>query len=279
MGPIKLLKLATLVWAICSIVALLLLAFLPQANVRSFIDENDIPTGAFALLALAWFTVPIVANEGMRTMWQRRREVILAHLDQALRLSLPLPEMLHAAADSERGTRRLRLLSLRYHLQHGESLADAIRKSVPEIPPETVRAIHAGEQAGRLPQTMARLVARAMPVPGQPPRIDRIYRSYAMILTVLLGVILITILSISVLPKLHSISRSFGLTLPWTTLLVESAYNSGVPFYIIGAPLLLLIACWPRASRDFLLNCIPIVRDAARNRHWPTCAPLSATHY
>src|SRR4051812_12338639 len=70
----------------------------------------------------------------MITMVRRRRgAAVIAYLEQAVRLNLPLPRMLAAARRSEGGVLGERLGSLQKLLEGGTTLGTALRIAVPEM--------------------------------------------------------------------------------------------------------------------------------------------------
>ncbi len=87
------------------------------------------------------------------------REVLL-RLHDTVAMNLPLPQGLIAMANGEKGKLRRRLRTLAAACARGTPLAQALKKSVPEIGPRDLGLIQASDRTGRLGPTLARMAAR-----------------------------------------------------------------------------------------------------------------------
>jgi len=194
-----------------------------------------------------------------------RAGLILEYIDQAVRLNLPLAPMMLAAADSENGVTRRRLMRLHDHLERGEPLADAVRHAVPEIRGTTVQAIEAAAEIGRLPQLMRRIVRRNMPPLSSTENLDGFYRGYALLVIFFMIAGIGAMIYYVIMPKYESILKSFNAPLPVTTQWLLGFYHSYIPYYVVGV--MLLIACIPATGklRDYLLWFVPVAGSTARD--------------
>ena len=105
------------------------------------------------------------------TASRRRGIVVLSYLEQAVRLNLPLPAMLTAAAASEPpGTARL-LRHLRNDLESGTSMANALRQTAPVVGRRITGLIESAERLGQLPADIAANYPGSPPAPAE--RSDR----------------------------------------------------------------------------------------------------------
>jgi type IV pilus assembly protein PilC len=180
------------------------------------------------LLAVSWAT---------RFVRRRRTLLILSHLEKAVRLEIGLPRMILAAADSETGALRQKLLSLHDYLDRGEPVDQALAHACPEIPQPFLRAIAVGEQMGCLAHVLSGLVR------GREGRDDSpmqqgagIYWAYPVFIVAIVGLMMI-----AVIPKYQGIFRDFNTPLPGTTRLlitISTAFSTAIP--LLGLILLTL---------------------------------------
>jgi type IV pilus assembly protein PilC len=175
----------------------------------------------FNLIGLALFVAT------WRAVWlvrRRRAAAVLVYTEQAIRLNLPLPEMIAAAAASETGTLQARLMDLHTLLQYGMPLDEALAKGVPEMPNDACRNASAGLRIGRLPSILARIARRLQPDPNEIAAND-FYVIYGILL--LCAIFFITgMVFIFVMPKFRQIFRDFHIQLPWSMRLLLSVGNS-----------------------------------------------------
>ena len=261
---------AVVLWSVLSLVLLLLLAYLIGGILFPLIGA-----GVFGLLLL-------VAVVG--TMWEiaeRHRSItVLAYLEQAVRLNLPLPAMLRAAEKSERG-RTARVLSrLRVRLEQGETLRDSLAAALPSMPGRKLGLIGSAERCGRLPQMFQRLVRPRGPWIENRFGSTLYLRWYPLILVVVtIGIV--SAVNVFVIPKLAEIFTDFRLELPSSTkLLITLWHDLAIPLGLIAGGVMIaygvivLLSFAPRIiSRDPLRGLtdtlawnVPGMAGAARGR-------------
>ncbi|MEX1015314.1 MAG: type II secretion system F family protein [Phycisphaeraceae bacterium] len=176
------------------------------------------PVGALLLL--------IMLGIAARRTRQRRAMLVLGQIEQAVRLNLPLPAMLSAAAASEDGIARQRLDRLQRAIESGLPVGEAVSTTVPELSRRTVALIEAGERVGQLPATLARLAEadrRERSMSGGP---DAMFSwAYGMILVLVLMITLGGV-SIFIMPKFAYIFEDFEVALPWITEFTMTTFAS-----------------------------------------------------
>ncbi len=154
-------------------------------------------------LVFAMVILLATASAG-RIVRRRRMLLILGNLEKASQLNLPLPRMILAAAQGERGILARRLMALHDHLDRGEPLDQALVHSVPEIPTHVVRAVAAGQRMGCLPNVLSGLIRRRTGQDGPRDETFGLYRTYPVIFLAVLWVILIF-----VVPKFQGMFHDF----------------------------------------------------------------------
>ena len=175
--------------------------------------------------------VMIVSQFG-RAVRRRRATVVLGYVEQAVRLDLPLPPMIRAAAQSEGHKTGWRLLALHDELDRGQSLEQALRRSVPEVQPATLRAVGAAGRVGRLPHMLRRLAAAdqwEVTPESELTALYRIYPIFVLLVAIATGGVLIPVV---VWPKFFKILHDFHQTPPWTMRAMTRLV--GPPFGAVG---------------------------------------------
>jgi type II secretory pathway component PulF len=177
----------------------------------------------------------------IRSEARTRAAAILGYLEQAVRLNLPLPQMIWAAARSESGPVRWRLQLLHAHLDTGEPIDLAIELSVPEIPLATLNAIRGADRIGRLPHTLARL-CRIAAAPEDPSGgRDTFYCAY--LPAVLLGTANLLLLEESLLgPRLLAMLRSYHVAAPLPLRWLEMIGD--IPLLIFSLVMASVLLLW-----------------------------------
>jgi type II secretory pathway component PulF len=245
--------------------------------------------GVTPLLALASpFLILMFFPEmaGMSTRVRRQRAaVILSYLEQAVRLNLPLPGMLAAARQSEKGRTALQLSRVQTLLEQGASLETALRLETPEVSPRIVSLIGSAERMGQLPQALARIMEEERETPDDAER-SAFGRWYPLMMTlVLLGVG--SLIMVFVMPKMEEIFKDFGLRLPPITrslLSVSRMLFQGdigdIPVVLIGVVVVWVITLggmferiWTQPQElprptwvDYIAWVIPVWHGVARDR-------------
>ncbi|HEX8525090.1 MAG TPA: type II secretion system F family protein [Tepidisphaeraceae bacterium] len=188
--------------------------------------------GMVAVLVL----IPVSLRLSSRTRRQRA-SMILTYLEQAVRLNLPLPKMLWAAQQSEKGASSLRLAQLRQTLEGGVPVGAALETSAPEVPDRSVALIAAAERVGRLPHALAMLREEQRARNQTESMSIAFYRVYPGIMLMMVA-LTIWMLSVFVMPKLLSIFRDFRIQMPPITV---RTYQTA---YTVAPIVFLLVAAW-----------------------------------
>lgn len=251
MQPLKLI-LEALFWMLAAAVLLAALAVV--------LGWLTAPALGFLAIVLALALLPL----GLRMMAlirRRRAMAVLAYVDQAVRLNLPLPTMLEAAQRSEDPATAHRLEQLRRRLEDGYSLSAAVRAAVPEMDPRGAALLTAAERLGQLPHALDRLVrpwsvaagagagfgaplggvdgagsgdagAAGSDFDGTGP--GAFFRAYPFMMITVMTMSL-SVLSLNVIPKFKSVMAGFDAAMPRSTaVLIQFAQAVG-PFAIIVA--------------------------------------------
>ena len=188
-----------------------------------------------------------------RAIRRRRAMVVLAYLEQAIRANLPLSRMLIAAQASESGAICARLGSLRRQLENGASLAEALDRSLRELPRRSLGLIAAAERIGQLPQILDRLIHEDR----RRDTNDMVESAFISIypLMMCVGIFIITsMIMIFVMPKFEQIFKDFRADLPWITfLMLRFSRSAGI--YL--APVMMVAMIY-------------FVFGAIRDRFWPS---------
>src|SRR5687767_9000816 len=94
--------------------------------------------GAATVAAFTMVLLAMAALTAARALARVKRQAgqrILGYLAMSVRLNAPLPDMLEAAANAERGRVGQRLWNLAQRLRSGGSLRDALLHAAPEVTP------------------------------------------------------------------------------------------------------------------------------------------------
>jgi len=176
----------------------------------------------------------VAANRRARAM------LVLEYIEQAVRLGMPVPEMLRASALAERWPIRKRLERLAAAVEGGAPLSEAMRLNVPEMPRRAVGMVGAGSRTNSLVPTLARLVAQEREHLGRDVFRGVFQRIY-LLLTLLLVCGGIMMLAVFVLPKFEQICKDFRVELPWESRAIRlAAQTIVIPAFVVLA----LLAFW-----------------------------------
>jgi type II secretory pathway component PulF len=104
----------------------------------------------FILLTAAFY-------QGLQAARRHRSFEIISSLTLCIQQNLPLPMALQTAARSYSGAVRAALERISYWLTQGYSLAQALRKGWPQVPPDLAASVENAEQIGRLPEILEKL--------------------------------------------------------------------------------------------------------------------------
>jgi type II secretory pathway component PulF len=199
-------------------------------------------TPVAALLILVSLSV---LSRGVR---RDRDMAALNYLEQAARLNLPLPAMLHAAEISEKRQIAERLRRLRQVLEDGQPVAAALQAAAPNLAPRIVNLVFAAEHSGTLAPALHRIVQQRQPRQNVA---NHIYlRWYPVVLFVFAGGSAM-LMSIVVMPKYQALMRDFHVRTPplMTALIAISEWLA--PLASVAAAVVLLIFCGQMLSRTF----------------------------
>lgn len=203
-------------------------------------------------MIFGFILLSIVGGE-MIALRERRARMMLEIVEQAVRLNLPLPGVLEAAAKSEGKPLGRMLASLSDNLRRGTPLAVALDMSGPELPPRTLATIRAAEQLGMLRPLLPTILRRHQsPSAATPFRVQWLYA-----VMVLFAVLIATAFyAVFIHAKMVKIFEDYDLTLDtWRTDIMR-LLTALVP---LGA-VLLIGAClwwawrvfWPRGYANSL---------------------------
>jgi type IV pilus assembly protein PilC len=242
-------------------------------------DPDD--TGPVAILLMILGILLIVPIQVMNMLHRRRRQIILEYLDQAVRLNLPLPRMMTAAALSEDGALRANLMDLASGLETGQTVHDALRPVMPGVETTLIPRLAAAENIGRLDHALSRAARSARPATSEEREGAIFYGDYFLIyLTVLLCVA--QIIWVAVVPKFQSILSDFHVTPPASltyatmilmpVLMIGSAVvvSSGLLFWLMRPlwPFLRrreIFRRWARLGQEVAVK-IPLLGAFVRDR-------------
>ena len=189
------------------------------------------------LALLFFFSVRVV-----RALRRRRGIMALSYVEQAVRLNLPLPQMLQAAELSEGPTMFNRLARVRYRLVQGFSVADALSDGVPELPLRAVAAVGAAEGVGRLRQGLRRALDEQRAAAARTVGVIEAFGAYPLFMILMISLIT-SMLAIFVMPKFEQIFKDFGLALPPLSIrTIRLAASLGPVVLIVSALLALGLA-------------------------------------
>ncbi len=210
-------------------------------------------TGALSVLGfrIMIFGGPVVAllvmllmARAARVSQRRRGRSVLMHVAQAVRLNLPLPPMLHAAAAGSSTWTGERMQALAALLARGVSLGEALRHAVPEIPPAQVVRIAAAERIGRLAQVLPSITAQARRRDAGEGLESRLATSYGLVVGTAMA-LLLALLGIIIVPKFHRIFQDFDTELPWLTRMVFTVSQVySLPLLLAAATMAAGLAGW-----------------------------------
>ena len=150
-----------------------------------------------------------------------RRELIhfCFHLEQLLAAGVPPFESLAALRDATAHPRmRTAVITLLADIERGQPLSAAAARQPGVFPPATVALLHAGEQAGRLPETI-RDIGAALEHEEELANYARRIAIYPAIVASLM-LLAVTVALVHVVPELEKLFHSSGQALPLQTRLL-----------------------------------------------------------
>jgi len=219
----------------------LALAFL--ATTIALLGGGDFAAVIGVLSPLPALVVSLLTVQSRLAFRKRRAAIVLSYLEQAVRLNLPLPRFLTAAAASEDTVTGRRIIALRDRLELGWSISEAMEKAVPEMPRLAIALVAAAERTGHLPQTLDRLVRYNR----RPPRDvtdQAFFLTYPVAMTGTI-VFIVGMIMVFVIPKYEQIMKDFHMQLPPPTLLLLDVSRVAVVYFpVIVVVLILLLLAW-----------------------------------
>ncbi len=192
-------------------------------GVLSALAINALPLFLFLSPFFLCIIVALVANAGGSAP-RRRATLVLSYLEQAVRLNLPLPQMLSAAAASEPYSTAILLRRLRNNLESGMSIADSLRQAVPAVGRRRLALITSAQRLGHLPQTLQRITQETRDRRLEDPVERSFLSTYPPVLAAVIFTIT-TMFMVFVMPKFQQIFRDFHTDLPNVTQLVLFVSN------------------------------------------------------
>lgn len=194
--------------------------------------------------ALGFWLAPVIllaitAGAVLAHNTRRNRAMIAVnYLEQAIRLNLPLPAMLRAAEQAERGALRRRLGRMSDAIEGGTPIGYALHLALPGAPERVVGLIACGERLGQLPGVLQRIVRRQRP--QRKPAQTIVLRWYPVVMLMAITAIGGGV-SIFAFPKLQSIFSDFHLQLPAITRIMLAILNTvEVPLLIVSAAIVMI---------------------------------------
>ncbi|MFW6061158.1 MAG: type II secretion system F family protein, partial [Phycisphaeraceae bacterium] len=206
------------------------------------------PLMSYASPFVALFALIITAKAWNRVR-RARAASVLSYIEQAVRLNLPLPAMLDAAAASERPGCARMLRRVAEAVRSGESIDAAVARHVRSIPDRAVEILRGAVEVGRLPAALTGLVDEQRQTDTSQPE-DILAWAYGLV-TVTAMLWMLGIVTVYIVPMFYEIFEDFGATLPWMTR-VTFAFAQATHYWLMLAALLLGLALAGRAVWAFL---------------------------
>lgn len=261
-----------IVWMIVGVVALYSLTLLIKAALA---PAPGYPSPLLALLLLV--ALAMLARNTRRG----RALLALGYLEQAVRLNLPLPQMLAAAGAAERGVVRRRLARLRERIESGAPVATALQQALPSLPPRVVALAQCGERLGRLPQALQRALRQERLSAASGPAQAIFLRWYPVAMLVSLATIGGAVVKF-LIPMYHDFFREAHQSMPAVTEWMAACWETFQAPVAIMALVILAVYCGRMVSEvvqvrrprfgpwrpiiDRLAWITPLWRGSVRNR-------------
>jgi len=226
--------------------------------------------------------VPVVAIS-RRNVSRRNALTIATYVEQAVRLNVPIPQILKAAERSEGSSVRLQLRDVRELIEQGVPLHRAMAESLTAMSNRSVGLLGAAERINRLPQTLRRIVEQGRRRMPKDTATGAFYLAYPITMILFLTVV-VTLICVFVLPKYEQIFKDFHIQLPAVTIwLLDFVRDVGPIFGVLAIVVALayLGRAWWEAVRplgpslqmsrgisDWIESIIPPTRGILRDRDW-----------
>lgn len=232
-------------------------------------------------LLFLWLLVFPALRQAQRMTRRRQLDVVVDALAQAVRLGMPLSEMLAAMEATERGRFGRHLRHCRELLLQGVPVAVAVEEAFPGAQRHIIETLRLAESAGQLGPALQRLAReRQGRIAADPHRQPFILAYVSMYVLCFSGVF--ALFMIVVVPKYIGIFKDFKCSLPAITCFFIALADSSVLDYVWIIPLVILItycgrviwsfmpvrvlqgATLPGLS-DHLINCVPLLGRLRRD--------------
>ena len=222
--------LAAVFWMIAGAVALIGVSIV-FAVMGIFIPFLHYPAPFMALFAL------LIGAKALNRVRRARAASVLSYTEQAVRLNLPVPAMLDAAAASESMGSARTLRHVAAAIRMGIPIDEAVARYVGAISGRSVELLRGAASIGRLPTMLSGVAEEHRADERRGPTDDMLMWGYGLVVvTVMLW--LLGRISILILPKFVEIFRDFDTTLPWAT---QVTFEFGRTAGYIVAPLAVLL--------------------------------------
>ncbi|MEM8872865.1 MAG: type II secretion system F family protein [Planctomycetota bacterium] len=184
----------------------------------------------------------VMLASNLSRLRQRRIDAILGHIAMAVRLNLPIPQMLRAAAQGETSTRRRQLTTAAEAITAGVPIGHAVHRTTPHLDGETAARLDAAERNGTLAAALARIHHTTNDQPASVDPNARMLAVYATVVVVF-TLIITAALMIFVIPRYEELFADFGTELPAITKSMLAASRFVVDSYgwVLFLPLLLIL--------------------------------------
>ena len=239
----------------------------------------------FALTPPGWFLAPILAvmaYQMFRRVRRHRAAMLLAYLEQAVTLNLPLPPMLAAAERSESGVLKQRLAAVRIHLECGATIGDALDTVARDLSPRAGTLLVSAERLGRLPPMLRYLLKQDRRKQRRENPDDAVAIGYAAGLLVTMWLVMGGAM-IFIVPKLREIFDDFEVALPamtrqligvsqWMTGMSSGQSFPGILLIIAAVVMAMVLAILMRFTPSGRTVCghlawyLPVLHGLARDR-------------
>ena len=256
-------------------------------------------TAWFVLTPLGGVAAPVLVLFGMlmlarivQRMRERRAFSVVAYLEQAARLNLPLTPMLRAAERSEGWGTARRLSIVRLALDAGMPLGEALERYLPEVVERDQREIAVGERIGRLSATLTRVHRRTLNRlrAGHGDGDMMLGWSYGAVITTFM-LFMLGMITLLILPNFIEIFDDFDTAMPWQTELTFSLGRWAawvlLPVSVAAVVLLAGSALWTFSNArreswfeilglDMVVSPLPWVGRYWRDRSWASAHAAAA---
>jgi general secretion pathway protein F len=231
--------------------------------------------GQATVIGLTAFINPVAAMRAYRDREQADKvqvAVITRQMGTLLKAGVTLAESLGALVDQiEKPALKRVIADVKTQVNEGSSLGDAMSRHPKVFEDLYVNMIRAGEVSGNLDAVMFRL---AEFLDNQNKLRSKVISAlfYPIVMTII-GALIMSILMVSVVPKVTSIFADTGQALPWNTqLLIGISYVTGNYWYLLISAIVGTVVTYRRwkatpagkARYDKIILKLPVIGPLAR---------------